>query len=93
MSSYNQMKGLLKETTSFMGKHGAHPISDFQTILAEVQDYYGPAKLHPDIIELRNIALVADLTVQCALSRKESRGIHYNLDYPQTLSTARDTIH
>lgn len=35
MSSYNQMKGLLKETTSFMGKHGAHPISDFQTILAE----------------------------------------------------------
>lgn len=63
-----------------------------QTILAEVQDYYGPAKLHPDIIELRNIALVADLTVRCARSRKESRGIHYNLDYPETLKIAKDTI-
>lgn len=63
-----------------------------KTILAEVQDYYGPAKLHPDIIELRNIALVADLTVQAALSRKESRGIHYNLDYPETLPIAKDTI-
>lgn len=63
-----------------------------KTILAEVQDYYGPAKLHPDIIELRNIALVADLTVQAALSRKESRGIHYNLDYPETLPVAKDTI-
>jgi L-aspartate oxidase len=63
-----------------------------KTILEEVRDYYGPAKLHPDIIELRNIALVADLTVQCALSRKESRGIHYNLDYPDTLKSAKDTI-
>jgi hypothetical protein len=34
-NSFNQMKGLLRETEQFMGKHGAHPISDFQTILAE----------------------------------------------------------
>jgi L-aspartate oxidase len=53
-----------------------------QTILHEVSDYYGTS-VHPDIIELRNIALVADLTVSCALSRKESRGIHYNIDYPE----------
>ena len=52
-----------------------------KTILAEVSEYYG-TKVHPDIIELRNIALVADLTVTCALSRKESRGIHFNMDYP-----------
>ena len=53
-----------------------------QTILDEVNDYYGHLKTHPDIIELRNLALVADLTVSCALARKESRGIHYNIDYP-----------
>jgi L-aspartate oxidase len=54
-----------------------------QTIMNEVSDYYGTS-VHPDIIELRNIALVADLTVTCALARKESRGIHFNMDYPDT---------
>lgn len=39
-------------------------------------------KLHPDAIELRNIATVADLTVRCAQARHESRGIHWNTDYP-----------
>jgi L-aspartate oxidase len=55
-----------------------------QLCMNEVRDYYDKLSLHPDIIELRNIALVADLTVRCALERKESRGIHYNLDYPGT---------
>jgi L-aspartate oxidase len=63
------------------------------TIMLEVADYYGRMRLHPDIIELRNIALVADLTVRCALARKESRGIHYNIDYPELApGPARDTI-
>jgi L-aspartate oxidase len=55
-----------------------------QTIMHEMSDYYGALRIHPDIIELRNIALVADLTVRCALSRDESRGIHYNIDFPNT---------
>lgn len=50
-------------------------------------------KLHPDAIELRNIATVADLTVRCAQMRKESRGIHWNTDYPELLpGTPRDSI-
>lgn len=53
-----------------------------KNILNEVKDYYSNFKPHNDIIELRNLALVADLTVECALRRKESRGIHYSLDYP-----------
>ena len=63
-----------------------------QTIIEEVSDYYGPLPHHPDIIELRNIALVADLTVTCALARHESRGIHYNIDFPETASVAKDSI-
>jgi len=52
------------------------------TIQREIADYYSQFKPHPDIEELRNIATVAELTVQCALRRHESRGIHFNLDYP-----------
>jgi L-aspartate oxidase len=62
-------------------------------ILEEFDEYYASSKTHPDIIELRNIAQVAELTVRCALQRKESRGIHYNLDYPSSNEgTASDTI-
>lgn len=53
-------------------------------ILSEVKEYYSQMKVHSDILELRNIAIVADLTVKCALRRKESRGIHYSIDYPQS---------
>ncbi len=53
-----------------------------QNILEEVKEYYSHMKIHSDILELRNIAIVADLTVQCALKRKQSIGIHYSLDYP-----------
>lgn len=52
-----------------------------ENMMFEIRDYYSNMKIHPDIIELRNIALVAQLTVECALKRKESRGIHFSLDY------------
>lgn len=61
-------------------------------ILQETQDYYSNMRLHPDIIELRNVAMVAKLSVDCAMKRHESRGIHYNIDYPETLEVAEDTI-
>lgn len=53
-----------------------------RNILSEVREYYSNFQVHSDILELRNIATVAELTVECALARKESRGIHYSLDYP-----------
>jgi L-aspartate oxidase len=61
-------------------------------IKQEVKEYYSNMKVHSDILELRNIAIVADLTVECALKRHESRGIHYSLDYPKTNDLAVDTI-
>lgn len=58
----------------------------------EIHDYYSHFRVNKNLIELRNLVLVADLIIRCALQRHESRGLHYNLDYPQKLSTAQDTI-
>jgi len=59
---------------------------------SEVEEYYGNFRVTPDLIELRNLVEVAGLIVRSALSRKESRGLHYTLDYPKMLADAQDTI-
>jgi L-aspartate oxidase len=58
----------------------------------EVKEYYAHFRVTPDLIELRNLVEVADLIVRSALSRHESRGLHYTLDYPDLLPEARDTV-
>ncbi|WP_370191000.1 L-aspartate oxidase [Qipengyuania sp.] len=58
----------------------------------EVEDYYGHFRVTTDLIELRNLLECADLIVQSALKRHESRGLHFIMDYPETAPVAKDTV-
>ncbi|MFT7224055.1 MAG: L-aspartate oxidase [Cellvibrionaceae bacterium] len=58
----------------------------------EISEYYSNHKVSNDLIELRNLATVAQLIIRSAMERKESRGLHYSLDYPELGKIARDTI-
>jgi L-aspartate oxidase len=58
----------------------------------EITEYYRHFRVGTDLIELRNLLASADLIVRSALKRKESRGLHYTLDFPETLPVAKDTV-
>ncbi len=58
----------------------------------EIKEYYRNFHVTSDLLELRNLVQTADLVVQSALARHESRGLHFSKDYPLTLNEARPTI-
>ena len=66
--------------------HRIHMLRD------EVQEFYSNFKISNDLIELRNLLQVAELIVQCAIARKESRGLHYSKDHPNMDVKAIPTV-
>jgi L-aspartate oxidase len=61
-------------------------------LVREIDEFYANFRVSNDLVELRNLVVAADLIVRCALQRKESRGLHRSLDYPETLPVARNTL-
>lgn len=58
----------------------------------EIHEYYAHFKVSNNLLELRNLVTVAELIVRCAMQRKESRGLHFNLDHPNQIEDAKPTI-
>ena len=58
----------------------------------EITEYYQDYQVSKNLIELRNLVLVSEMIVRCAMHRKESRGLHFTLDYPALLPELRKTV-
>ena len=63
-----------------------------KTLRKEIREYYFDYLVTPDTLELRNLALCAELIVRSAQRRHESRGLHFTLDYPSKATRARPTV-
>lgn len=61
-------------------------------LLDEIDQYYWDFKIEKNLVELRNLATVAKIIIVSAISRKESRGIHYNIDYLEKSKMSRPTL-
>ncbi|AWV86782.1 L-aspartate oxidase [Acinetobacter radioresistens] len=75
--------------TSKRLKRALHRI---EMLKREITEYYEDYQVSKNLIELRNLVMVSEMIVRCAMERKESRGLHYTLDYPELAPELRKTI-
>jgi L-aspartate oxidase len=73
-------------------KRLARALRRLKTLRKEIRDYYFRYLVTPDTLELRNLAVCAELIVKSAQKRRESRGLHYTLDCPELSEKAVSTV-
>ncbi|MFZ2168337.1 MAG: L-aspartate oxidase [Methylococcaceae bacterium] len=75
-------------------KRLSRAMSRVELLKNEITEYYSHFRVTSDLLELRNLVIIAELIIRCAQQRKESRGLHYTLDYPETDNSkpAQNTI-
>ena len=69
-----------------------HALHRIEMLKREITEYYQGYRVSKNLIELRNLVLVSEMIVRCAIERKESRGLHYTLDYPELSNELRKTV-
>ncbi len=72
-------------------KRLARALSRVELLQREINEYYSHFKISSDLLELRNLAQVSELIIRCAMQRKESRGLHYNLDHPELANQVKNS--
>jgi L-aspartate oxidase len=73
-------------------KRLARALHRVELLQREIHEYYSNYTVSTNLIELRNLVLVSELIIRCAQLRRESRGLHYTLDYPELCTEIRDSV-
>ncbi|MDQ8037591.1 MAG: L-aspartate oxidase [Pedobacter sp.] len=73
-------------------KRLARALHRVELLKREIHEYYSNYTISTNLIELRNLVLVSELIIRCAQQRRESRGLHYTLDYPELAKELHDSI-
>ncbi|MEY4386683.1 MAG: hypothetical protein RLY20_1966 [Verrucomicrobiota bacterium] len=94
--NWDEIRRLMWDYVSIVrtNKRLQRALTRIKNLQAEIQEFYWDFKVTSDLLELRNIATTAELIVRCALERHESRGLNYNLDYPEANAALaqKDTV-
>ena len=92
--NWDEIRRLMWDYVSIVrsNKRLARAYRRVHTLRREIREYYFDYLVTPDTLELRNLAAVAELIIRSALKRKESRGLHYTLDYPASAEKGRPTV-